>query len=119
MTVRVAIRDWLAIILLGGLICLVALIVVWGVISIYANIAENDNPYALPKFPDIKKAQFTVYFKATGAVLLTNEYDHPTDNFYILHGYYEMVDNKWRWRDIELPLDEEYFGEITVKRRDG
>ena len=87
-------------------------------LSLWANVAENKAPDdGIPDYPSISKAQWEVTINNTGNVLLTNEYGHPTDNLYILHGYYEIQGKKYKYRDVDLPLDEDYFGPIIVERR--
>lgn len=89
----------------------------WFSASIYAFIADrlgNDEP---PKLPDIKEARYEVRIASTGETLATDKFTQLTDNFYILHGYWEVKDGKYRYHEIDLPLDEKLFGEIIIERR--
>lgn len=123
MPLRNSLNEWLSVILKIMLICVVALLVIWGGLSVWANVFANSEPGGIPKMPSVSKAQNIVLIKATGQVLLTKKYDqavspnNPADMLYTLHGYYEIADSKWRWRESTLALDEYYFGDITVKRR--
>jgi hypothetical protein len=114
---RQAINDWLSIFLKIALIIAIAAGITWFSVSIYANAKENDIISDIPKYPKIEKAQYEVVFKATNNILLTNEYEHPQDNIYIINGYWEIKDGKYRYNDAILPLDETYFGNIDVRRR--
>lgn len=114
---RQAIKDWVSIILMVAIIAMAALGATWFFISIYANIAENDDSAGLADFPDVEDAQYAFSFKATGNIILSNEYEHPSDNLYILHGYWEDRDGKYRYNDGDLILDKNYFGDIVVTRR--
>jgi len=72
---------------------------------------------SLPKPPAVSKAAWSVTIRNTGNVIYTNSYDHPTDAVYILHGYYEIKDGKYRQHKNDLTLDELYFGDIIIKKR--
>lgn len=117
MAVRQGLKEWLQIVLMVILILAVSLAILWGGLSIYANIVENNDSDILPKYPNISKAQYTVYIKATGNVLLTDNYEHPTDNLYILHGYWEISNNKYKYHEGTITLDSLYFGDIIINRR--
>lgn len=108
---------WMVIIAFG-------IIVFWLGTSAYANFTENKVDTGLPDFPNIKKAQYLVTFKATGNVILTNDYVTETrdvnneyDDLHVLNGYYEIKGNKYKFRDTVLLLDELYFGDIKIQRR--
>lgn len=117
MRIRSTINDWLSIILKIIAIFAIITVVTFIFISIWANISEPDNLSGLPDFPDISKAHYLVYFQATGNILLTDKYDHPKDNIYNLYGYWEIRDNKYRYVDEVLSLDEYYFGDIEITHR--
>lgn len=118
-----SLNAWLSVILKIMLICIAVLLVIWGGLSVWANVFANSGSGGIPKMPSISKAQNIVLIKATGQVLLAKKYDvavspnNQADMIYTLHGYYEIANGKWKWRESTLPLDEYYFGSITVKRR--
>lgn len=117
MSTRTAISEWLKIIIYIGIIGIIALALVWGGLSVYANITENDNDSVYPDLPKVKKAEYAVYIKANGNLLLTSNYESPAPGVYVLNGYYESNGEKWVYRDAILKLNEKTFGEITISRR--
>lgn len=111
-------ESWTNIIKNVVIIAGIALAVFFGALSIYANMTEGrpvDN--SLPKPPAIDKAQWEVTIKNTGNILYTNSYLHPSDNLYILNGYWEIDGKKYKQHKNDLTLDETYFGDILVKKR--
>lgn len=107
---KLALKIVILIILLAALM--------WVGTCAYANIVERlgDNH---PKMPSIDKARYTVTIRSIGETYLTNKYTKLSDNQYILHGYWEIRDNKYRYRALDLSLDEYYFGDILIERRRG
>jgi hypothetical protein len=105
---KLALKIVILIILLAAL--------VWVGTCAYANIVERlgDNS---PKMPSLEKARYTVTVRSIGETYLTNKYTRLSDTQVILHGYWEIKDNKYRYHDIDLPLDEYYFGDIVIERR--
>jgi len=101
------------------LLILIILIVLAGVfwvgMSIYANFFRSPQG-AIPNMPALDKATYSVYIENTGNLLLVDSYEHQ-GSFYILSGYFELVGQKWKYKDSELVLDEAIFGKIEVKRR--
>ena len=107
-------------ILMWALILFVGFVLFWVGTSIYANVTENNIDDGLPDFPSIKKAQYQVTVKATGEVLFTDDYDTALGvkgEAHTLHGYWQVKDNKFRYFDHDLVLDEYYFGNIIITRR--
>ena len=105
---KLALKIVILIILLAALM--------WAVTCAYANIVErlgNDSP----KMPSIDKARYTVTIRSIGETCLTNKYTRLSDARVILHGYWEIKDNKYQYHDIDLTLDEYYFGDILIERR--
>ncbi len=102
------------------LLVLVTLIILSGIIwvglSIYVNFFRQPEG-ALPDMPDSSKAAYIVLIKNTGNLLLTDEYKKQGD-IYILQGYWELVEGKWRFRKTELKLNEGIFGKIEIERRE-
>lgn len=102
------------IILLWAAIVLIILFIAWIGLSFYGNCAGNID---LSGIPDIDKAQYQFLIMATGEIIYTDSYDNPKEGKYIIHGWYELVDKKYRWHEDDLTLDVYYFGEIRVKIR--
>lgn len=101
------------------IIIIIALIGVigWGGLCVYANTRGFDEGQDFkPRLPAAEQAAFVVTFKNRTA-LLTDNYDKTGESRYILHGYWELVKDKYVYRDIDLPLDERTFGKITVRKR--
>jgi len=114
---RQAIEGWLRIVLIVLFIFVVVGGLVWFGAGLYANITENNSTTELPDFPDIAKAEYAVAFKATGNIILTDRYSKPSEGRYTLHGYWEARDGKYRYNDIDLTVDEVYFGDIIITKR--
>ena len=93
----------------------------WMSTSIYANITEDNIDTGLPDFPNVEKAEYLVVVKATGEVLLTDDYNtalgEKGQEVHTLHNYWQVKKNKYRYFDHDLPLDEYYFGDIIITRR--
>lgn len=117
------IRDFQSVVLLTALIVLVTLGILFMGLSIWANVAENSDITGLPRMPAASKAQYTIELRTTGDVLLTNDYDvaespnNPDMLLYTLNGFYRVENDKWKYDESDIPLDEYYFGEITPNRR--
>lgn len=102
------------IVIIGG----IAVAVFFLGLSLYANFVE-DRPVdaGLPKPPSINQAAWQLTIRNTGNIIYTNSCEHPSDNIFILHGYYEIKDGKYRKHDNDLMLDKKYFGDIILKKR--
>ena len=95
------------------LIIAIVLFIAWFIISIIGNVIGNSEV----KAPDIEKARYAFYLKATNKIVYTDYYETDGDSKYILHGYYEYNENKYKWHDKDLVLDEYYWGTIKVIER--
>lgn len=67
--------------------------------------------------PDIPEVRYSVRIEVTGLTIFTDDYEVKASSeagkqIYTLHGYYEQVDGKYKYKDIDLVLDEKDFGEI-------
>ena len=80
----------------------------WFLISILGNTLLADNP---PDQPDTK---FKFLIINTGEYIFTDDYTEVYRGSYILHGYYELKDNKYRWHEKDLPINDDYFGPVVV-----
>lgn len=71
--------------------------------------------------PDSKDARYSLVVKNTATVILTNDYEIFGDDIgkriYILHGYWELVGNEFKYYKGDITLPEEVFGEINIKIR--
>ncbi len=98
------------------LILLVIVAVLFGVgVSVWANFFRTPEG-AIPNMPNVEKATYSVLIKNTGNLLLTDDYENY-GGFYILNGFWELIGQKWVYRETELMLDEAIFGKITIERR--
>ena len=119
MSFRSGLNEWLSIVLKIAGIFLAIFGIVWLGLSIYANIQEP-GLIEIKSEPSIEKAQYEFRIVTTGEVLLTEDFDSTASgnrDKYILHGYYKIIKDKWRHRDNDLVLDENYFGEINYQLR--
>lgn len=99
-------------------ILIVALIGVVGYCGacIYGNFVNRGDTKS-PALPTVDKAAYTVHIENTGNILLTNRYE-MVGGVYILHNYWEMVGNQFKYRGRDLVLDQKIFGDITIHRRE-
>ena len=71
--------------------------------------------------PDTSEAQYSLLVKNTATVILTNDYEVFGEDVgsrtYRLHGYWELIGNDFEYRDSDIVLSEQIFGEIILKRR--
>jgi hypothetical protein len=120
MSLSQKINETLSIILKFLAIVFIIVAVFWAGISIYVNITENDNPTGILKPPEIADAGYIIIFKTTGQVIFTDSIvtvNEAAREIYTVSGYYENIKGKFRFNKSTLVLDELYFGDITVKRR--
>lgn len=108
-------NDWGSAILKWMVIGLVAIGVLWFGVSIWGNVAEAINTPKPP--PEIADAKYEVLLISTGQTLYADDYAEISDTAYRLDGYFEMVKNKWQYRDMSLILDKYYYGDIRIRRR--
>ena len=87
---------------------------VYGGMCVYANFFAGAPGEV--DLPSENKAQYIVTIEANGRQLFTDEYEQQ-GAVYILHGYYELVDEKYRYRDRDLRLDTSRFGNIQITSR--
>ena len=88
---------------------------------VYYNFIAGDES-GMPNMPKVDKASHSVYIENTGNLILTDDYEvHGTEvgkRIYVLHGFWEFSGSKFKYKDGDIILDEQIFGEITVKRRE-
>jgi hypothetical protein len=84
---------------------------------VYANVfAFRAASPATIKLPDVKDAAYSVTIERTGQYYLTNKYE-KFGNTYLLHGYFELSGTAFKFRNVDLPLDQAIYGTITVTVR--
>jgi len=76
----------------------------------------DTNPHDMPD-----KAEATHSFSwASGGMVLSSDYEthgEAGSRKFILHGYWELRGQKFKYLSSDIILDEAIFGKITVKRR--
>lgn len=91
----------------------------YGGLCVYSNCKAPDT--GQPGMPNTEKATHSVYIKNTGGLILTSDYEvHGTEvgsRIFILHGFWEMRGQDFKFVEGDIILDEGIFGEIKVKRR--
>lgn len=106
------------IIIIVGIV--VVLFISWIGLSIWsgacAGPANNQ-----PDMPCKEDATHSFYIENTGGLILSSDYEQhgheAGSRLFILHGFYEMRGNKFKFVNGDIMLNENIFGEITVKRR--
>lgn len=102
------------------LLLAILLVIAYGSITMYANCVSFQDD-GLPDVPDIKDAKYSFRIMNTGNTLYTSNYEHGGDaigdSVFTLHGYWEMVKDKYKYRKGDITLDEKTFGPIRVLRR--
>ena len=109
------ILKWLALI---GVLAFLVLVI--GPCVYYGWIEKPDT--GMPDMPNEKQATYSFYIENTGGLILSSDYEQhgqvKGSRLFILHGYWEMRGNKFKHLQSDLPLDENVFGPIIVKRRE-
>jgi len=83
---------------------------------VYANFFSGPSVVTNPEPPPATKAAYALLIKNTGNVLYSNDVEQNGE-VYILHGHWEEVDGKFKYRTGDIMLDERLFGPITLRRR--
>jgi len=101
------------------ILVVMVLAVAYGGLCVYSNCMGPSTEQ--PDMPDPGKAAHSFYIKNTGGLILANDYEvHGNDvgsRIFILHGFWEMRGNKFKFVEGDIILNEGVFGEITAKRR--
>lgn len=106
-----------------GFVLIVVLIVVigWVGLNVYSCVTDRTGGTDQPKLPEIAEASHSVYIENTGTLLLTDDYEvlgeEVGSRIFILHGFWELSGQSFKYKAGEIVLDEAIFGKITVKRR--
>lgn len=112
--------------MLSSIIKIIILIAIVGVLAlvvgpcVYFNFLEKSEA-SQPEMPKQDKATHSFYIENTGGLILASDYEQHGEKvgsrIFILHGFWEMRGSKFKFVDGEVILDENIFGEITIKRR--
>ena len=85
---------------------------------VYGNFFANQSGIDAPSDND---AQYSLVIKNSATVILTNDYEvfgeEVGSRTYRLHGYWELIGTEFEYRDSNIVLSEQTFGEIILKRR--
>ena len=101
------------------LVILLAL-VAWIALSVYSCFNRTTDT-GLPDMPDPEEVTYSVYVENSGNLLLTDDYEvHGVEvgkRIFILHSFWELSGQKFKFKNADIVLDEAIFGVITIKRR--
>jgi len=102
-------------------IILVVIVVVIGWIGLSVYSCFNRQSVERIDMPDQEEAAYSVYIENTGNLILTSEYEvhgsGPGSRIFILHSYWELRGQKFKFMESDIVLSEAIFGEITIERR--
>lgn len=105
---------------------IVLIVVVLGMVfvvgpCVYYGFIEKPGEQGTVDLPDSKKATDSFYIENTGGLILSSDYEQHGDivgkRLFVLHGFWEMRGNKFKYVDATVALDENIFGKITVSKR--
>lgn len=104
-----------------GLICLILLGILYFGACVYDNFFGKHSPPGAIEMPGANEATYSLTIKNTGGLIFTNKYEQfgekPGERIYVLHGYWELIGQEFRYNEKDLVMNEKIFGEITLKRR--
>lgn len=104
------------VIILIGLILLIA----YGGLCVYSNFIAKPNT-GLPDMPKSDEAAYTVTVENTGKLVMTNDYEVIGSvvgkRVFVLHGFWELSGQDFKYKPGDIVIDEAIFGEITLRRR--
>ncbi len=114
----------------GGMKLITIIILIVGVLgvgyfglTVYSNCAGPGQGSAQYDMPEQAEATHSFYINNTGGLILSSDYDQHGqgvgERLFLLHGYWELRGKDFKFVDGDIILDENIFGEITVKRRSG
>lgn len=100
--------------IIGVAVFIIAIIVIYGGIVIYGNFYEHDkNTYNVP---DANKATYKAIIRNSGNTLYSDE-ARKDGSIVVLNGYWELVGQKYKYRNSVSILDENIFGTIDLVKR--
>ena len=113
--------------MIGNIIKVILIIVIVGVVAfvvgpcVYYNFIEQPGGLSTNDMPDMEDATHSFRIENTGGLILSSDYEQHGEGvgarIFILHGFWEMRGNKFKYVASDVVLDEKVFGKITVKRR--
>ncbi len=90
-------------------------------VTCYGNFTKAGGQVGELKVPAATEAGFSLRIANTGGVILTNHLEQIGETqgeiVFVLKGYWELVGNRFTFRNDDLILDEKIYGKISVKRR--
>ena len=102
------------------LVLVLVVVLGWIGVNIWSCTMDKPNTGQLD-MPEIAEASHSVYIENTGNLILTDKYEvHGVEvgsRVFILHGFWELTGQDFKYKDGDVVLDESIFGEITIKRR--
>lgn len=103
-----------------GVIIFIVLGLLWSGTCIYGNfIAQPDD--GMPDMPKTEEATHSFIIKNTGGLLLATDFevfgDEVGKRTIVLKGFWEVRGKDFKFIDETIPLDENHFGVILIKRR--
>ena len=104
-----------------GLICLILLGILYFGACVYDNFFGKHTLAGAVEMPDAIEAAYSLTIKNTGGLIFTSKYEEfgekPGERIYVLHGYWELIGQEFRYHERDLIMNEQIFGEIILKRR--
>ena len=102
------------------ILVVMVLFIAWAGLCVYSNwFSEPDT--GLPEMPSAEDAAYGVHIENTGNLLLTNDYEIHGEKegtrTIILHGFWQISGNNFKFVSSDIILNEAIFGEITIRRR--
>jgi len=76
----------------------------------------QNRPDTGPEPPALEQVGYSVTIKATGQTFYTAKV-LDMEGVVTMFGYWETVKDRYKFKDIKLPLDRKIFGEIEVRKR--
>lgn len=108
------------------IIMIIILIVIVAVLAlvigpcVYYNFIDKPDT-GMPDMPRQEEATHSFYIENTGGLILASDYEQHGEvvglRIFILHSFWEMRGNKFKFMEGDIILDESIFGKIEVKRR--
>ncbi len=90
----------------------------YGGACVYSNFFANNSGIDAPSDSE---ARYSLLIKNTATVILTDDYEVFGEGVgsrtYRLRGYWELIGSEYQYRDSDIVLAENIFGEIIFKRR--
>ena len=91
---------------------LAVLVVAYIAVTIMANVATKQQ-VASAEPPTLSQAKYEIILNSTRNMIYTDSYELK-GSVYLIHSYWELANGKWTIRKIDLPLDQNVVGKISV-----